>query len=107
MTLSLPPHWGNRFREILSAIHCTKKQIGFDNRHWVLGMVHSMEINLPEDQVLFSHMQEALLQIKDKRLTLIKDINQTLVYFLCLAQDLERHTTSLYELVPIHPELDG
>ena len=63
MTLSLPPHRDNRFREILSAIPRTSGQIDVDEWHQLLGELFSMELDLPGDQVLFIQIQEALIHV--------------------------------------------
>ena len=52
-------------------------------------------------------MQESLLHIKGKRITLTKGFHQSLAYLCWLAQDLERRPTRLYELVSLLPTLDG
>ena len=46
-------------------------------------------------------MQEALHHVKGKRFNLNKGVHQSLEDFLWMAQDLERHPTRLYELVPL------
>ena len=48
-----------------------------------------MAITLLGDQELFRHIQEALCQVKSKRLTLTKGVYQDLEYFCWQAQELE------------------
>ena len=49
MTLLLTPHQVSHFREIISAITCTRNRIDVDKWHWVLGELRSTEITLPRD----------------------------------------------------------
>ena len=64
MKVYLPPHQENYFREILSAIPCTQKQIGVDKWHRVLGKLLSVKIDLPGARGIFSHMQEYFCHVK-------------------------------------------
>ena len=78
MTMSLPPHQDNGFKEILDEIPTNQKRIGVDKRHQVLGELSSMAIALPGARVLFIHMQEALLHVEGKRVALSRGVHQAL-----------------------------
>ena len=93
MTLSFPPHWENRFNDILSVIPTSQKRIGVYKWHRLLGYLRSMAIALPGDRGLFSHMQEALRHMEGKRVELIRGVHQTLVDFQWLVEELSKlHT---------------
>ena len=66
-----------------------------------------MDISLPGNRGLFSHMQEALRQVEGKRLALTRGFHQALTDFRWLAEYLIRFPTRLYELVPFQPKTDG
>ena len=78
---------------------CTQKRIVMDKWHWVLGKQHYMAIYLPINLGLFIHMQESLCHVQVKRIILTKGVNQDLVDFCWLAQDLDQCPTQLYGLV--------
>ena len=52
-------------------------------------------------------MQEALCHVKGKRFTLSKGVHEALADFCCLAEDMSKQPTRIYELVPIRPTMDG
>ena len=52
-------------------------------------------------------MLEELHHVKGKRVSLTKEIHQSLAYFCWLVQELERLPNCLYKLVPLQPTLDG
>ena len=107
MTISLPPHRADRFRDILAEIPATQKRISVDKWHRCLGKLRSISITLPGSRGLFSQMQEALRHVNGKRVTLTWGVHEALAYFQWLAEDMASRPTRLFELVPITPTLDG
>ena len=85
MTLSLPPHQKNCFKKIISGITTIQTLIGVDKWHRVLGELRSMDIALPGAWALFSHIQEALYYVDDKRINLTRGFHQALEDFHWLA----------------------
>ena len=67
MMLSLPPHWENHFKEILSGIPIIQKWISVDKWRRVLEDIFSVAVSLPGSRGLFRHMQEALRHMEVKR----------------------------------------
>ena len=65
-----------------------------------------MDIDLPGDRGLFSHMQEALRHVEGKWVVLTRGVQQALADFRWISEDLSKFPTILYELVPIQPILD-
>ena len=59
MTLSLPPHWENRFKEILAGMPCSQKRIGVNKWYRVLGKLCYMDITLPGTMGLLHVSEEA------------------------------------------------
>ena len=56
---------------------------------------------------LFSHMQEALRHVNDKRVTLTRGVHEALADFHWLAENMASRLTGLFELVPLTRTLDG
>ena len=107
MTISLPPHRANRFRDILAEIPATQKRISVDKWHHCLGELRSMFLALPGLRGLFSQMQEALRHVNGKRVTLTQGVHEALANFQLLAEDMASRPTRLFELVPLTPTLNG
>ena len=78
-----------------------------DKWHKTLGELRSMALALPGDHGLFSQMQEALCHVKGKRVTLSPGVHDALDDFKWLAEDVANRPTQMYELVPLHPTVDG
>ena len=78
-----------------------------DKWHRVLGELRSMALSLSGARGLFSQMQEALCQVKCKRVTLSTGVHEALEDFKWLAEDLANWPTRMYELVPLRPSVDG
>ena len=70
MKISLPPHCVARLKDIVHAIPRTQRRVGVDKWHKILGELRSMALALPGDRGLFTLLQEALWQVKGKRVTL-------------------------------------
>ena len=85
MILSLPLHQENRFKEILAGIPSGQKQIGVEKRHRVVGELGSMDIPLPGDRGIFSHIKEALCYLDGKTVALNRGVHQALTDFRWLA----------------------
>ena len=66
-----------------------------------------MPIDLPGARGLFSHMQESLCHMEGKRVELTRGVHQDLAYFRWFSEDLVRRPTRLYDLMTLHPTLDG
>ena len=107
MMLSLPTHRKNSFKEILDEIPTSQKRIGVDKWRWVLGEIHSVDTALPGAQGLFNHMQDSLCHMEGKMVVLTRSVDQALVDFRWMAEDLSKRPMSLYELVPLRPTMDG
>ena len=106
MTISLPPHCADRFRDILAEIPATQKRISVEKWHRCLGELHSMLLALPGSRGIFSQMQEALCHVNGKRVTITRGVHEALADFQWLAKDMASHPTRLFELVPLTPTLD-
>ena len=78
MTLSLPQHWENRFKEILTGIPRSQKFIGVEKLHQVIGDLRSMVITLPGTRGILIHMQESLQHVDGKHVALTRGVNQSL-----------------------------
>ena len=87
MPVSLPPHRADQFREILVEIPATQKRISVDKWQCCLGELRSMSLALPGSCGLFSHMQEALLHVNGKRVTLTRGVHEALEGFQWLAEE--------------------
>ena len=59
MTLSLPPHQENRFKDIPAGISYIQKRIFVDKWLRLLWDICLMDIELPGDRGLFRYVQEA------------------------------------------------
>ena len=105
--LSLPPHQENRFKDILDVIPTRQKRIGADKWHQGLEELLPMDIDLTGAWGLFSHIKDPLRHVEGKQVTPTKGVHQAHAEFLWLTEDLGRHPTRLYELVPLHSTLDG
>ena len=88
MMITLLPHHVARLKEIVSSIPRTQHRVGVDKWHCVLGELRSMALALPRDRGLFSQMQEALCQVKGKRVTLSTGLHEALSDFQWLAEDV-------------------
>ena len=81
MTISLPPHRADRFRDILADIPATQKCISVNKWHRCLGELRSMLLALPGLRGLFTQMQEALRHFKGKGVTITQGVHEALADF--------------------------
>ena len=81
MTISLPPHRADRFRDILAEIPATQKRISVEKWHRCLGKLRSISLALSVSRGLFSQMQEALRHVNGKRVTLTRGVHEALADF--------------------------
>ena len=81
MTISLPPHCADRFRDILVEIPATQKRISVEKWHRCLGDLRSISLALPGSRGLFSQIQEALHHVNGKRGTLTPGVHEALADF--------------------------
>ena len=95
MTLSLPPHQENYFKEILAEITTSQKRIGIDKWHWVLGGICSMNTGLPGAWGLFRHIQEDLRHVEGERVALNRGVHQAIADFDLLTEDQSKCPTRL------------
>ena len=96
MTLSLPPHHENLFKDFLAEIANSQNNIGVDTFHLVLGDIRSMAISLTGTRGLFRHMQAAQLHMDNKRVALTKGIHQAIEDFQWIAEYLGQWPTRMY-----------
>ena len=87
MTLSLPPHQENHFKEILDEIPTSQKCIGIDKWNWILGELCSMDTALTGAWGLFRHMQESLRHVEGERLALTRGVHQAISELHLLTED--------------------
>ena len=66
-----------------------------------------MALTIPGARGMFSKIQEALCHVKGKIVTLSKGVHEALADFCWLAEDVAKHPTRIYELVPLRPTMDG
>ena len=66
-----------------------------------------MDISLSVSQGLFSHMQESICHVEEKRVPLDRFFHQAIADFQWLEEDLIKRPTRLYKLVPLQPTQDG
>ena len=64
-----------------------------------------MALAFPDARGLFSHIQEALRHVNDKRFMLKQGFHAALSDFRWMAEDLENRPTQLYEIVPLSPTM--
>ena len=107
MTITPPFHQVARLKEILSAIPRSKRKIGVEKWHQVLGDLRPMALVLLGARCLFSQMKEALCHAKIKMVTLSKVVHEALADFLLLAEDMSKRPTHIYKLVLIRPTMYG
>ena len=89
------------------AIPRSQSRIGVDKWHRFLSDLSSMALALPGAIGLLSQIQEALCHVKVKRVTLSKGVHEASADFRWLAEDVSNRPTSIYELVPLRPTVDG
>ena len=78
MTLSLPQHQENHFKEILDEITTSQKRIGIDKWNWIIGELCSIDTALTGACGLCRHIQEALLHMEGERLELTRGFHQAI-----------------------------
>ena len=93
MTISLPPHHTDRFRESLAEFPVTQKHTSVDNWHRCLDELRFISLALPRACGLLSQIKEALRHVKGKRVTLTHGVYEALASFQWLAEDMALRPT--------------
>jgi hypothetical protein len=102
MTIQLPPHRVTRLFELLDSFAPKQRRTTVNNWQKLLGELRSMVLGIPGGKGLFSVFQEALRTKchQGSRVKLSSAVNQIVVDFRWLAQDLNRRPTRIAEIHP-------
>ena len=101
MTIHLPQRRVERLGKILDSIPIHQKKTSVKKWHKVLSKLRSMSLAMPDAQLLFSHMQQALSKKIGGRVLLMKDVHQALEEFCWLFSNITSHQTRLAELITL------
>ena len=104
-TISLPRHRQERLLLLLGTI-TKRKRASVQEWHKLLGELRSMSIAIPGSRGCFSFLQHAL-RPGAKRIIITPEIQDQLLDFLYLAQDVANRPTHLAEVVPTPPTYYG
>ena len=105
-TLELPPHRIARLNEIFEYLH-GRTRVNIKRWHRILGELRSLAIGIPGCRGLFGALQYGFRHTDKQRINLNVDIQNALLDFKWLADDLGSRPTSIAELVPDHPVAIG
>ncbi|KAL7573418.1 hypothetical protein ACA910_013738 [Epithemia clementina (nom. ined.)] len=107
MTIELPPHLRHRLNTLIAETQ-HQRTISVTTCHKLLGELRSMALGIPGARGLFSHLQWALVNARQRNIIrLNRNARDALADFATLATDIVSRPTRIAELIPTAPLFVG